>query len=87
MVRWALRHDHCFQRVVLDAVCGARWYDHVQPPAYRNLDEARLTDAVALALAEQLASDPAAETLLRRLNAKSPARRGKDGPRGRGRER
>ena len=77
--RWPLRNDHCFQRVVLDAVCGGRWYDHVERPAYRNLDETRLTEAVALA--ERLAADPDAEALLRELNARSLAWRGKRGPR------
>ena len=76
--RWPLRHDHCFQRVVLDTVCGGRWYDHVERPAYRNLDPARLTEAVALA--ERLAVDPDAEPLLRELNARSLAWRGKQGP-------
>ena len=77
--RWPLRNDHCFQRVVLDAVCGGRWYDHVERPAYRNLDAARLTEAVTLA--ERLVTDPAGESLLRELNAQSLAWRGKQRPR------
>ncbi len=26
---WALRDDHCFQRVILDAVCGGPWMDMI----------------------------------------------------------
>jgi proline racemase len=74
--RWPLRDDHCFQRVLLDAACGGRWYDAVAGrPAYRHLDEPRL--AAAVALAERLAADPDAATLLRRLNADSLRWRGK----------
>jgi hypothetical protein len=73
---WALRADHCFQRVVLDAVCGGRWYDHVAGrPAYRHLDPDRL--AAAVALAERLATEPAAAGLLDELDAQSLRWRGK----------
>lgn len=74
--RWPLRADHCFQRVLLDAACGGRWYDAVAGrPAYRHLDEPRL--AAAVALAERLATEPDAGTLLRELNADSLRWRGK----------
>ena len=74
--RWPLREDHCFQRVLLDAVCGGRWYDHVPArPAYRHLDADRLARAVGLA--ERLATEPDAVTLLRELDAQSLAWRGK----------
>lgn len=74
--RWPLREDHCFQRVILDAVCGGRWYDHVPDrPAYRHLDTPRLTAAVALA--ERLATEPDARTLLRDLDTQSLSWRGK----------
>ena len=74
--RWPLREDHCFQRVLLDAVCGGRWYDHVPArPAYRHLDPERLGDAVALA--ERLATEPDAVVLLRELDAQSLVWRGK----------
>ena len=80
--RWPLRNDHCFQRVLLDQVCGGRWYDHVRDrPAYRHLDEGRLAEAVALA--ERLATEEDAATLLRRLNGQSLVWRGKAGPAGR----
>lgn len=78
--QWFLRDDHCFQRVVLDAVCGGRWYDHIEGrPAYRHLDDDRLRAAVALA--ERLAGDEDAHDLLRDLDADSLRYRGKR-PRG-----
>ena len=74
--RWPLRDDHCFQRVLLDAACGGRWYDHVPArPAYRHLDPERLGNAVALA--ERLAAEPDAVVLLRELDAQSLRWRGK----------
>jgi hypothetical protein len=72
--RWPLRLDHCFQRVLLDQVCGGRWYDHVSGrPAYRHLDGARL--AAAVALGERLERE--GEPLLRRLDEDSLRWRGK----------
>ncbi len=74
--RWPLRADHCFQRVVLDAVCGGRWYDHVVGrPAYLHLAPDRLEKAVSLA--ESLATGPDARELLERLDAQSLRWRGK----------
>ena len=47
--RWPVREDHCFQRILLDAVCGGVWYDHVKGrPAYRRVDVERLAAAVML---------------------------------------
>lgn len=47
---WPVSADHCFQRILLDHVCGGCWYDHVAGrPAYRHLDEDRLRRAVATA--------------------------------------
>ena len=47
---WPVRHDHCFQRILLDHAVGGRWYDHVaRRPAYRHLEEAGLARAIALA--------------------------------------
>lgn len=66
--------------MVLDAVCGGRWYDHVAGrPAYRHLGPGRL--AAAVALAERLATEPAALSLLTELDAQSLRWRGKR-PRG-----
>ena len=45
---WPVVNDHCFQRIVLDAVCGGVWYDHVPRPAYRNLTSGQAAAAVAL---------------------------------------
>ena len=73
---WPLRADHCFQRVLLDAVCEGRWYDAVVGrPAYLHLDETRLSRAVALA--ERLATEEGAGELLERLDAQSLRWRGK----------
>jgi hypothetical protein len=48
--RWPVRHDHCFARILLDQVCGGRWYDHVAGrPAYRHLPESKLRAAITLA--------------------------------------
>lgn len=40
---WPVRNDHCFQRIVLDTICGGIWYDHIARPAYKHLslDKAR----------------------------------------------
>jgi hypothetical protein len=74
--RWPLRADHCFQRVLLDAVCQGRWYDHVTGrPAYLHLDRYRLGRAVSLA--ERLATGPDGRDLLERLDAQSLRWRGK----------
>ena len=66
---WPVREDHCFQRILLDAVCGGVWYDQVNGrPAYRRIDGERL--AAAVALGERVA---AGEEDLRGLNAQSLA--------------
>jgi len=70
---WPVRHDHCFQRILLDHACGARWYDSiVGRPAYRAADEAILRRAVQLG--EQVAEGAAD---LHGLNRQSLAWRGK----------
>ena len=46
---WPIRLDHCFGRVILDAVCGAPWRQVVAPPAWRHLTTEQLTRAVRLA--------------------------------------
>lgn len=46
---WPICLDHCFQRVLLDAVFGDVWYAHVRGrPAYRALSDAQLRRAVDL---------------------------------------
>ena len=48
---WPIRNDHCFQRVLLDAACRGRWYDHIEGrPAYRRASDAILGRAVAIAV-------------------------------------
>ncbi len=73
---WVLRRDHCFGRVLLDAVVGGCWYDALdrRTAAYRQLDDHRLTEAVELAERLLVEGDP----LLRRLDAQSLAWRGKE---------
>lgn len=70
---WPVRADHCFQRILLDAAFGGRWYDFVaKRPAYRHADAAALERAVALGRAVM-----AAEVDLAELNRRSLAWRGK----------
>lgn len=70
--RWPLKHDHCFQRVLLDGACAGCWYDHVPGrPAYRHAPEPMLARAVELA--EQLL---AGEVDVDELNHRSLAWRG-----------
>jgi len=45
---WPVRNDHCFQRIVLDTVCGGVWYDHLARPAYKHLTRAEAMQAVSL---------------------------------------
>ncbi len=71
---WPRWLDPCFQRVLLDQVCGGRWSDHVTGrPAHRHLGAPRLEAAVALA--ERLERE--GEPLLRRLDEDSLRWRGK----------
>ncbi len=73
--RWVLRFDHCFGRVLLDHAVAGCWYDVLdrRRPAYRQLDDAQLADAVALGHRLLEEGDP----LLRTLDAQSLAWRGK----------
>ena len=48
---WPIRLDHCFGRVILDAVCGTPWREVVAAPAWRHLKPAQLESAVNLAAA------------------------------------
>ncbi len=45
---WPVREDHCFQRIVLDTICGGVWYEHLRRPAYKHLTEGQAQRAVAL---------------------------------------
>ena len=46
--KWPVRHDHCFQRIVLDSVCQGVWYESIKRPAYKHLDHAQAKLAVNL---------------------------------------
>jgi hypothetical protein len=69
---WPVRNDHCFQRIVLDAVCDGVWYDHLPRPAYKNLTHDQAANAVALC--NDIISD---DTDLIALNRQSLKWRGK----------
>ena len=43
--------DHCFQRIVLDTICGGVWYDHIKKPAYKNMTPAQKLAAINLCYA------------------------------------
>ena len=45
---WPVRLDHCFQRIVLDTICGGVWYAHLDRPAYKNLTHEQAQRAVDL---------------------------------------
>ena len=45
---WPAREDHCFQRIVLDTICGGVWYRHIERPAYKNLTDEQAQRAVQL---------------------------------------
>ena len=75
--RWTLRLDHCFARVILDALFSGCWYAHLERGRGRSaesqLDAGQLRRAVAIARGMLAGGD--AE--VRRLNAQSLAWRGK----------
>jgi hypothetical protein len=86
---WVLREDHCFGRVLLDHAVGACWYDVLdrRRTAFLQLTDEQLAQAVALGEQLLVEGDP----LLRRLDERSLAWRGKprttgrrQGPTGRG---
>lgn len=45
---WPVRQDHCFQRIVLDTICGGVWYAYLDRPAYKNLTHEQAQRAVDL---------------------------------------
>ena len=45
---WPVSEDHCFQRIVLDHVCGGVWYEYLDRPAYKNLTKDQAKRAVKL---------------------------------------
>ncbi len=75
---WELRLDHCFARVILDAVFGGCWYAHLSRGRGRSaeaqLSVAQLTEA--LRIGRTMLTGGAVEVA--RFNAKSLHWRGKD---------
>lgn len=71
-VNWPVSNDHCFQRIVLDAICGGVWYDHIARPAYKHLSATQAERAVQLC--ENIISGAAD---IRALNRQSLIWRGK----------
>jgi hypothetical protein len=73
---WPVRLNHCFQRIILDALFQDCWYHHLdrgqRTPAYRQLTDEQLQQAIDLA--ERTLREPA---LLPRLNQQSLRYRGK----------
>lgn len=50
--RFPVQYNHCFQRIVLDNLFGCCWYEALNRengPAYKQLTEAQLEQAIALA--------------------------------------
>ena len=45
---WPVSEDHCFQRIVLDTICGGVWYEHLDRPAYKHLTNNQAQRAVGL---------------------------------------
>ena len=45
---WPVSEDHCFQRIVLDNVCGGVWYEHFDRPAYKHLTKDQAHRAVEI---------------------------------------
>lgn len=41
-VKWPVQNDHCFQRIVLDAICNGHWHKYLARPAYKHLTTVRL---------------------------------------------
>lgn len=62
--------NHCFQRIVLDNLFGQCWYEVLQrgkEPAYRQLTQAQLEAAIAIA--EAIIAQP--DAYMRQLNQNS----------------
>lgn len=73
--RWVVRADHCFQRIILDNVVSDAWRNQLTAPrpAYQQLSDEQLRQAVALANRIEEEGDG----LLRSLNQNSLEWRGK----------
>ncbi|MDB9528913.1 hypothetical protein PN498_23170 [Oscillatoria sp. CS-180] len=45
---YPVRFNHCFARIILDNICGCEWYQVIEKPAYKNMTEEQLQQAIAL---------------------------------------
>ena len=45
---WSVSEDHCFQRIILDHICGGVWYEYLDRPAYESLTKDQAQRAVKL---------------------------------------
>jgi hypothetical protein len=49
---WLIEKDHCFQRVLLDNACNAKWTEVIfKKPAYRHAPDHILSAALVLGIA------------------------------------
>lgn len=74
--QFPVRFNHCFQRIILDNLFGCCWYqvlERQQEPAYKQLSEAQLEQAIALA--QNIIEQPNA--YLEKINRNSLFWRGK----------
>jgi hypothetical protein len=72
-----VRYNHCFQRIILDNLFGRCWYEVLErkrEPAYKQLTEAQLEQAIALA--NNIITQP--DSYLQQLNQNSLKWRGKE---------
>ena len=69
---WPIQADHCFGRVIVDAVYGRPWREVLKPPAWRSMSPEALQAAIAIG---EAILDGAAD--LHALDSRSLAMRGK----------
>ena len=69
---WPVSEDHCFQRIILDHICGGVWYEYLDRPAYKSLTKDQAQRAVKLC--EDIANG---HKDLQKLNQQSLIWRGK----------
>ncbi len=53
-INWPVKDNHCFQRIVLDAISNGVWQKHIASPAYKNMTPQQLK--LAIILCEAIAS-------------------------------
>ena len=45
---WPVREEHCFQRIILDTICGGVWNKYLDRAAYKHLTNDQAQRAVDL---------------------------------------